>query len=736
MATEDEGNGSASIPDSSGKSSEDSSVSARRERTARLRGSLAKQVSAPDPYVPDPYMPASPTAGDPASEPPIMAAAAPVHTPEPIAVPSTPSLQSAMQSISTGQNAPPPAPHWTLELPVMGEEETTQPTDNNGSAVSFSAESSSSAPAPEPAAELAEPYAEPDPAESAGYRFGLDPAPALQAVAPPPVAPPMVADLDKVIEQPVMQRVQEETTPKQAAAPIADSSIQVQAVEVLNNIDQAMGACAMNLSALQKIATEQTETLRSLAESMQNQSMFEMGLNLNNLMETLSAAVEPMKAVGELVPAIDSLVTTLETKEANKALQPKESRPTPDSLVMSLADQLSAGAIDPWTFKHAYMAVFRDEHPADLLRRLVDLLGTQRLSGELFRQAYDAVQASDPPKEGEKERTIVQVVQDENLVRELEELKKHQAEMTRQKDELSKQMEELSKHNEELSKRPAEQVVTLDSSKLDEMGKFIEELQKRQDAREAEFQTLLSGKDQELQEAQELLNSRWEEFNARYDELTETLHKRDEMIAEKEAEISRKDSENQQLKVQMEELRDSTKEMHTEMQKQLAAAAAKPKEEPRSGPGFFDPSPAGAAPAANQAQPLFDPNPARQPLFQPAAQQAQPAPQQVAQPAPAAMAPPQPAQMVAAQQTAQQAAAAQASSNQAIPRPPQTTAPFLTGGSYGSGVRAQVFEVIVRQALAGAPWKEICAGPMSVNNITPEEVEAEVKRRQALLGKK
>jgi len=73
--------------------------------------------------------------------------------------------------------------------------------------------------------------------------------------------------------------------------------------------------------------------------------------------------------------------------------------------------------------------------------------------------------------------------------------------------------------------------------------------------------------------------------------------------------------------------------------------------------------------------------------------------------------------------------------DQAIPRAPVTT-PFSTGaGSYGSGVRAQVFEVIVRQALAGAPWREICAGPMQVNNITPDEVEAEVKRRQALLKK-
>ena len=45
--------------------------------------------------------------------------------------------------------------------------------------------------------------------------------------------------------------------------------------------------------------------------------------------------------------------------------------------------------------------------------------------------------------------------------------------------------------------------------------------------------------------------------------------------------------------------------------------------------------------------------------------------------------------------------------------------------------RAEVFEVIVRQALAGAPWREICAGPMQVNNISPEKIEAEVQRRTA-----
>lgn len=49
--------------------------------------------------------------------------------------------------------------------------------------------------------------------------------------------------------------------------------------------------------------------------------------------------------------------------------------------------------------------------------------------------------------------------------------------------------------------------------------------------------------------------------------------------------------------------------------------------------------------------------------------------------------------------------------------------------TYGAAVRDQVLEVIVRQAIAGAPWREICAGPMLVNNIRPEEVEAEVFRR-------
>lgn len=47
-------------------------------------------------------------------------------------------------------------------------------------------------------------------------------------------------------------------------------------------------------------------------------------------------------------------------------------------------------------------------------------------------------------------------------------------------------------------------------------------------------------------------------------------------------------------------------------------------------------------------------------------------------------------------------------------------------------IRQQVFEVVVRQALAGAPWREICEGPMKANGIHPSEVEKEVARRKAL----
>lgn len=54
-------------------------------------------------------------------------------------------------------------------------------------------------------------------------------------------------------------------------------------------------------------------------------------------------------------------------------------------------------------------------------------------------------------------------------------------------------------------------------------------------------------------------------------------------------------------------------------------------------------------------------------------------------------------------------------------------------GAYTEGVRQQVFEVIVRQAMAGAPWRKICAGAMATNNVDEAEVLAEVERRRKAL---
>ena len=50
--------------------------------------------------------------------------------------------------------------------------------------------------------------------------------------------------------------------------------------------------------------------------------------------------------------------------------------------------------------------------------------------------------------------------------------------------------------------------------------------------------------------------------------------------------------------------------------------------------------------------------------------------------------------------------------------------------SFRAGIRAQVLEVVVRQAMAGAPWREICKGPMQINGISEEEVQAELDRRR------
>src|SRR5262249_48907365 len=45
-------------------------------------------------------------------------------------------------------------------------------------------------------------------------------------------------------------------------------------------------------------------------------------------------------------------------------------------------------------------------------------------------------------------------------------------------------------------------------------------------------------------------------------------------------------------------------------------------------------------------------------------------------------------------------------------------------------VKNMVLEVIVKQALAGAPWKDTCVGPMSIHKISVKEVEAELNKRR------
>ncbi len=778
MASEDKGNGMGSVQDPSAgtKSGEDSSLSARR---ARLRGTLAKQVSSPDPYnqaSADPYAMAAP---DPSTQADAYAQAAPSQPAQPTQsdsfnpAPGTDNGNNASAYTARAQELQPWEDPQTVSSPSLSSaivEQAAAPEQPSTTASAFFDE-----PTPQPPPSISPITKSANPIASAGAMYqahsqraataadtgkekrnkdatthdgwpsvpldsefettanitATEEAPDTVAAAPAPPEPEIVPEPEPVLPEPPPPPVKEKKSKasegrareeRQAEAvpslpssanspaplPSIDPKLQEQAVEVLNNIDQAMGACAMNLSALQKIATEQTDALRTLADTMQNQNFFEIGLNLNSMIESMSAALEPMKAVGELVPAIDQLVIALETKDNSAPTHAPEPKLTPEQLLASLADQLSNGIIDPWTFKSAYMAIYPNEHPADLVNRLVQLVGTQKLSGDLFRAAFDAIQSADGPAPGgttevikEVVKEVVKVVQDESLLAELAELK-------RANEDLTRKVKEPNLH---------------DDVKLEELQSIIQQMQSRLEQRESEFNDILAAKDRELQEAQELLTSRWEEFNSRYDELTETLQKRDEMLSEKEAELARKEIENQQLKTQMEELRDQTKDMVTDLQKQLTAAA-KPKEQQAA---FFDPAPANGAP-----QTLFDPAPAR-PLFQPGGnqqpqqpqlqQQQEPAPQPAVQPPPQPQVPPPPPPP---QPNA---------TNQAIPRPPATTSAFSTVGSYGSGVRQQVFEVIVRQALAGAPWREICAGPMQVNNITPEEVEAEVKRRQALLKK-
>lgn len=701
MAREDKASATSSTQDApSGKSGDDSSLAARR---ARLRGTLAKQTVPPDPFSPEPYQLAAEPSQSVAV--PVVAQSAVFDQPNELSLEVSP--VASPKNVRSGTNV-------------------SAASDNALAVVEPEVELAQDLPADKQSIEANQPTF-----EASVDSAMLD----IKAVDIPEIRVPEAADLAMVI------------TPSQIAAlqtnQVADTAHQEQVIELLNTLDQQLGICSVNMAQISKAANEQLEIVRNLAETIQHQAFNEIGLSLNSLSESMSAALEPMQAVGELVPAIDNLIVTLESRnpvadivpaidklivtlESRNAEPPKtEAKLTPEELVHSLADQLSTGLIDPWTFKCAYMAVFPSEHPADLLRKLVDLLGAQRISGDFFRAAYDAVQAPDPPKpvytlasansgnEIVREVEVVRVVQDESVMALLEELRVQN-----------------------------------------------EEMRSRMDAKDADFAELLAAKDQEVQDTQEMLNSRWEEFSGQYEKLSELVQQRNDLIQAKEVELSHKDSEITQLKTQLDEMRDQTRDMVADLQRQLTStkaaadeAMAKPPAPKQSTSFFEQPQPtAPAAPLFTEAPKLFaEPQPQAQPLPQ---QQQQPL-QQIPAPNPVASGShpvvddpmqtqsPAPVDLVnAAQQGTASGSGAttlnQAMPSQAIPRPQVAapTTPFSGAtGSYGSGVRAQVFEVIVRQALAGAPWREICAGPMQVNNISADEVEAEVKRRQALLKK-
>ena len=703
MALEDKGSAS-DIDDNarSDKSGEPDAMSLAQRR-ARLRNSLTKQVAPPDPYSPDPYMQSQNAQGQTAqpiseAEPDNGAngsAATAIATPAPTppASPVPDNTSAAAFFAPDAPNDPPSEP-----APKRGKDKEAKSTKNSMEALKEPVKE----PLKDSAKDSAKDFLNDAEGKDKQARKSVDKSKQKED-KPVGFGEPVASEISDTQPSSASAPSFSFSAPISPAAPVAGSSDDKALKDILDSIDQQLGVFSLNMALVARASTEQLEIIKSLAEVIQNQAFNEVSLSLSSLSESMSAAMEPMKAVSELVPSIDTLVSTLESNALNLGSRdnqdddaPKVEKLTPEQLVMNLADQLGAGLIDPFTFKFAYMAVFPSEHPADLLRKLVDLLGTQRLNGDLFRAAYDAVQAPDPPRpvyqataggSGEV-REVIKVVQDEAVM-----------------------------------------------AQIDELKQFNEEMRQRLDLREEEFSELLAAKDQEVQDKQDALDSKLEEFATRYDDLAQILTQRTELLQERDAEISRrsgelaqKDSEIGQLKTQLDEIRDQTKDMVADLQKQLTKQAL-PEEKPRPvQSNFFESSgPSGVSTGGsplsqvmpqntpiNRDQQSYNDNQSQASSGSHAAQTSgthMPVPEeQLPEPTP-----------------------------QAIPRPntspPTTPFPGAGAGSYGSGVRAQVFEVIVRQALAGAPWREICAGPMQVNNISAEEVESEVKRRQNFLGK-
>ncbi len=517
-----------------------------------------------------------------------------------------------------------------------------------------------------------------------------------------------------------------------SSIPKEPSKEQMQEIAILNNIDQALGSCADHLVSLQKVAGKQIEGLKAIAEALQENKNNQPNNSLSRLMESLTAAIEPMKAIGELVPILDRLVSIGEIKE----VLPEKSSLSDEQLAISLAQQLVSGSIDPQTFRAAYKAIFANDDETVLIHRLGELLGGQQLSGELFQAAYEALQAP-------FSSTVL-------------------AGLTNIEDDNWKDESESSG--------------PIASERLEPQYQYNVE-------REEELVSQLAAKEEELESIRMQLDAQWKELVSECEELRSALQSREDGLREKEVELgkkitelSAKDSENQQLRAQMEQLRDETKVMMTDLQKQLTqqqisqqqasqqqasqqqiaqlqvtqsqnvqkqeenniVQPIKPLASPSSS-GFFDF--VGSQPNddlfASMSKPsqLFSHEPTEVSL---------PGEPEVSS-VPVAEAPHSASTNVWSETEkiksrggfggVQSVVNPQTSTTD---KPITTTQPasFVSAvGSYGSGVRAQVFEVIVRQALAGTQWREICAVPMQSNNISPDEVEVEVKRRQSLLKK-
>ncbi len=519
-----------------------------------------------------------------------------------------------------------------------------------------------------------------------------------------------------------------------------------QEISLLNNIDQALGSCATHLASLQKVADEQIDELKLIAKALQNQTVPEAGSNINMLMESLTAAVEPMKVMGELVPVLDRLVSATEAKDQSlsAAIEPMkalsglisvlerfvsvseakdqsslQAAQSHEQLVISLAKQLVAGSIDPWTFKSAYMAIFPDEDATILVHRLGELLSGQQLSPVLFQAAYAAIQLQQPV-------VVSNSGTPGNATRVAEAPDEH----------------------------------TIEANKL----AFME--------REEELKRQLAIKEEEFENIRMQLDTQWKELATECEELRSALQDREYILTTRDTELQKKinelaskDSENQQLRAQMEQLRDETKAMMTDLQKQLTAKRkednvvtqskmsiqpeaptaapfanpAAPQPNPQS--GFFD-----FVSTSSQKDDLFTAVP-KSPQFFTTDQvltdsQADTANVPIVDTSTASAwdEPNTSVNKVGVGFGTTNNVAVNTSAPTMSTKDSQTntgsSASFVSAvGSYGSGVRAQVFEVIVRQALAGTQWRAICAVPMQSNNISPDEVEAEVKRRQALLKK-